>query len=128
MDEDLPGGTPVAVQHCIECDQELCSDCCAQHRKTKLTKTHRLEVVQREPVCDACSDEADSLLEVTPLASKRCEQCEQNLCDRCCKAHGKIKATKMHTLLPLLEKVDKVRLLNHYSVINVINIDDNITK
>src|SRR6218665_401827 len=35
-----------AAAYCVECKQKLCEECCRHHRKVKLTKNHKLVLIE----------------------------------------------------------------------------------
>ena len=41
-------------------------------------------------ICKSCDDQS--------IATSRCEDCEENLCDECVKAHQRVKVTKDHKI------------------------------
>lgn len=52
--------------------------------------------------CDACLEESNSeLAKAIPYAEMYCEECEQNLCQECCKQHSKFTGTKLHNVVDI---------------------------
>jgi len=51
-------------------------------------------------LCDACQEDNDLGVEVPP-AAMYCADCNQRMCEECCKNHRKYKATKNHRMLQL---------------------------
>src|SRR6218665_2170983 len=53
-------------------------------------------------LCDACQEDNDfGVLVDIPSAAMYCADCNQRLCEECCKNHRKYKATKNHRMLQL---------------------------
>ena len=54
--------------------------------------------------CDVCLEERSSYTEIaTPHADMYCEECEQNLCQECCKQHSRFRGTKLHKVIEVGE-------------------------
>src|SRR6218665_3938758 len=54
--------------------------------------------------CDVCLEERISDTEIaTPHADTYCEDCEQNLCEECCKQHSRFRGTKLHKVIDVGE-------------------------
>ena len=92
----------VVAYYCEECKDHLCESCYQAHKQVKLTRNHTILVVEvitadvnesNLKICNACEDDS--------LASYYCEQCSDNLCEKCFDAHKKVRLTRNHNLTPL---------------------------
>ena len=57
--------------------------------------------------CDICKADHDDQTTQLPTASKRCLECEQNLCDQCLKDHNRQKLLKNHQIEDIPCQIDK---------------------
>ena len=90
----------LVVGHCIECDQSLCENCSHAHGRIKVSKHHKVKDLNKKLPCEICSSE-DEIQTPTVVF---CKECEQLLCDGCFKTHRKLKVTKNHHLVNLINK------------------------
>ena len=92
----------VVAYYCEECKDHICVSCYQAHKQVRLTRNHTIVVVEvisanvnesNLKICNACEDDS--------LASYYCEQCSDNLCEKCFDAHKKVKLTRNHNLTAL---------------------------
>ena len=121
--------TVSATSRCLDCRDNLCSDCSASHCKTKLTRSHRLvdltelrngswveEARDKQMVC--CEEHDEALVQL-------CRNCNQLVCKHCkLTAHdrhsfGELKEARdtfTRKISPLLTRTqDKLDKLDNYS-------------
>ena len=92
----------VVAYYCEDCKDHICESCFQAHKQVKLTRNHTIVVVEvissdvnesYIKICNACEDDS--------LASYYCEQCSENLCEKCFDAHKIVKLTHNHNLTSL---------------------------
>ena len=45
-DDQTSEMVPVAIRFCVDCDQNLCEDCCVAHKKLKKMRDHHMKELQ----------------------------------------------------------------------------------
>ena len=92
----------VAAYYCQECEDDICESCYQAHKIVKVTQNHTITVLKVIPsdfnesaikICTGCSKDS--------LASYKCEECSDYICEECFKAHKIVKFTRNHNLIPL---------------------------
>ena len=69
-----------------------------------LSMYHLSKPEARGDPCDACLENLDKEDDVVAVAGMFCIECNQKLCDLCCKWHTRTKATRNHKMIELGNK------------------------
>ena len=77
-----------------------------------LVNMQHSSIVETQVFCDACLEDS---VDDPPPAVLFCIECKQRLCDGCCKAHRRVKATKQHQLINVGDK-DAIEQLTRNSI------------
>lgn len=78
-----------AVNFCVDCKEYICTECTSAHKRTKLTKKHKLDNLHQEeadktnagtePKPSTCLNNSHSDKEATLF----CVDCSENICEMC---------------------------------------------
>ena len=76
------------------------------------THLHHSSMIRNEAFCDVCFEDS---IDYPQTAVMFCIECQERFCDGCCKAHRRMKATKQHRLINILDK-DAIEQLTRISI------------
>ena len=82
-------GKFIATHFCEDCVQGFCLICIKAHQRFKLTRLHKLHLINHFCECK---------IEEKRIATKYCQECSEVFCADCVIAHRRLIITRNHTL------------------------------